>query len=162
MHSLIPFSPLFCSITFDCHLSQFSVSYSRGIRLNSNSSRVRFSLYSLGADPQKTPLPALLRVNSLLQRCVYSRVAQQRAWRGPTENATCNTFSIVAWRHSASNAFLCCTCTGHYLATAVSLPPQFLFRANAPLFLCLHLKISQLGNHAERDVLLPLKAKQSL
>jgi hypothetical protein len=33
------------------------------------------SLCNLGADPQKTPLPLLLRVDSLLQRCVYRTVA---------------------------------------------------------------------------------------
>jgi hypothetical protein len=33
------------------------------------------SLYSLGADPQKTPLLLLLGVDSLLQRCVYRTVA---------------------------------------------------------------------------------------
>jgi hypothetical protein len=47
--------------------------------------------------------------------------------RGPTENAACNTSSIYAWRHSVRDAILCCVCTGHYLATAVSLPPQSLF-----------------------------------
>jgi hypothetical protein len=50
-------------------------SYKRGIRprfhTGSNSSCMRSSLYSLGEDPQKTPLPLLLGVDSLLQRCVY-------------------------------------------------------------------------------------------
>jgi hypothetical protein len=36
---------------------------------------VRSSLYSLGADPQKTPLPLVLRVDSLLQRYVYRSAA---------------------------------------------------------------------------------------
>jgi hypothetical protein len=43
--------------------------------LNSNFSCVRSSLYSLGADPQKIPLPLLLRFDSLLQRCVYCTLA---------------------------------------------------------------------------------------
>jgi hypothetical protein len=67
LHGLIPLSPLF-SITFDCRLSQFSAATANtGTRLNSSSSCVRSSLYSLGADPQKTPLPLLSRVDSLLQ-----------------------------------------------------------------------------------------------
>jgi hypothetical protein len=36
-----------------------------------------------GQPPQKTPLPLLLHVDSLLQSCVYRTVAQQRARRGP-------------------------------------------------------------------------------
>jgi hypothetical protein len=78
-------------------LSQFSAAAANsGTRLNSNSSCVRSSFYSLGADPQKTPLPLLLRVDSLLQRCVYRTVAEKRARRGPTENAALNTHSIAA------------------------------------------------------------------
>jgi hypothetical protein len=44
-----------------------------------NSSCLRSSLYSFGTAPQKTPLPLLLRVDSLLQRCVRRTVAQQSA-----------------------------------------------------------------------------------
>jgi hypothetical protein len=44
-----------------------------------------------------------------------------------TENAACDTSFIVAWRHSVRDAFLCCVCAGHYLATTVSLPPSFCF-----------------------------------
>jgi hypothetical protein len=32
------------------------------------------------------------------------------------------------------DAFLCCVFTGHYLATSVSLPPQFLLWANTPKY----------------------------
>jgi hypothetical protein len=129
-HSLIPFLPLF-SITFNCRLSQFSAAtVISGTRLNSNSSCVRSSLYSLGADPQKTPLSLLLRVDSLLQRYVYCTVAL--LW--PTENSACNTAFIDTWRHSLHDAFLCCSCTDHYLATAVSLPLQFMLRANTPQY----------------------------
>jgi hypothetical protein len=70
-----------------------------------------------------TAPPLLLCVDSLLQR------------RGPTENAACNTSLIVAWRHSKHDAFLCYVCKGHYLATAVSLPPQFLLWANTPQYI---------------------------
>jgi hypothetical protein len=58
----------------------------------------------------------------------------KQAQHGPTENAACNTSSIVAWHHSTCDAFLCCMCTSHYLATAVSLPPQFLLWANVPQY----------------------------
>jgi hypothetical protein len=34
-----------------------------------------------------------------------------------------------------TDAFFCCMCTSHYLATAVSLPPQFLLLANMPHYL---------------------------
>jgi hypothetical protein len=47
-----------------------SQDYGGGIRIC-----MRSSLYNLGADPQKTPLSLLLRVNSLLQRYVYRTVA---------------------------------------------------------------------------------------
>jgi hypothetical protein len=43
-------------------------------QLNSLSSCVRSLLYSLGANPQITPLPLLLGGYSLLQRCVYRTV----------------------------------------------------------------------------------------
>jgi hypothetical protein len=55
--------------------------------------------------------------------------------RGSTENAACNSSSIVAWRHSVCDAFLCYVCTGHHLATAVYLPPQFMLSANTPQFI---------------------------
>jgi hypothetical protein len=75
LHGLVPFLPLF-SITFYCHLSQFTAATANSrTRLNSNSSYVRSSLYSLGADPQKTPLSLLLSVDSLLQGCVYRTAA---------------------------------------------------------------------------------------
>jgi hypothetical protein len=65
---------------FLCTAKFLSCHYSANLttpktRLNSNSSCVRFSLYSIGADPQKTSLPLLLRVDSLLQKCVYCTVA---------------------------------------------------------------------------------------
>jgi hypothetical protein len=44
-------------------------------RLNSLFSRVRSLLYTLRVDPQKTLLPLLLYVESLLQRYVYQTVA---------------------------------------------------------------------------------------
>jgi hypothetical protein len=141
------------SITLDCRLSQFSATTANsGIRLNfllqlptlelnsflltatgnylnSNSSCVRSSWNNIGTDPQKTPLFLLLRVESLLQRCVvYSCAATSAALT--TENA----FTIIAWRHSIYDAFLCCLCKGHCLATAVSLPPQFLLWANTPQY----------------------------
>jgi hypothetical protein len=95
LHCLLPFLPLF-SIIFDCRFSQFIAATANfGTRLNSNSSCLRSSLYSLGTDPRKTPLPLLLLVDSLLQRCVYHIVAQQRARRKPTENAACNTYCII-------------------------------------------------------------------
>jgi hypothetical protein len=101
-----------------------------------NSSCVRSSLNNLGKDPLKIPLPLLLRVDSLLQECVYRTVEYQRHRREPTENAACNTFSIVAWRLCVRDAFLCCVWTGHYLATAVFfLPPQFLLLANIRNFM---------------------------
>jgi hypothetical protein len=53
LHSLISFLPLF-SIPFDCRHSQFSAETANsGSRLNSNSSCMRSSLCSLGADPRK-------------------------------------------------------------------------------------------------------------
>jgi hypothetical protein len=53
-------------------LTQFpATAASSGTWLNSNSSCVRSLLCGLGVDPWKTPLPLLLRVDSLLQRCVY-------------------------------------------------------------------------------------------
>jgi hypothetical protein len=55
----------------------------------SNSSCVKSSLFSLGADPQETPLPLLLRVYSMLQKCFYSTFEQQPARSGPKENAVC-------------------------------------------------------------------------
>jgi hypothetical protein len=86
-----------------------------------------------GRPPQKTPLPLLLRVDSLLQRCLPHRCIATRAVR-TTEKAACNTCSFVAWRHGIRDAFLCCVCTGHYLETTVSLPSQFLPWANTPQY----------------------------
>jgi hypothetical protein len=39
---------------------------------------------------------------------------------GSTENAECNTSSIVAWRRRVRDAFLCCVCTDHYLAMGLN------------------------------------------
>jgi hypothetical protein len=39
------------------------------------------------------------------------------------------------------DGFLCCICTGHYLVTAVSLPPQFLLWANTPLCIYIYIYI---------------------
>jgi hypothetical protein len=80
------------------------------------------------------PLPLLLHVDSLLQRCVYRTVAKQWAWRGPTENTACNISFIFVWHHRIHDAFLCCVYMGHYLAIAVSLVPQFLLWANTPQY----------------------------
>jgi hypothetical protein len=110
-------------------LQSSSISQLNSTQLNStncNSSCLRSSLYSLGVDPQKASLPLLLRVDSLLKRCVYRTVAQLRERRGPKENVTCCTSSIVAWRNRVRDAFFC----WHYLATDVSLPPQFLLWVN--------------------------------
>jgi hypothetical protein len=75
LQSLIPLLPLF-SITFECRFSQFSAaSANSGIRLSSNSSCLRTSLYSLGTDPQKTPFPLILLVDSLLKKYVCRTVA---------------------------------------------------------------------------------------
>jgi hypothetical protein len=38
---------------------------------------------------------------------------------GPPENATSNISSIVARHHRVLDAFLCCVCMGHYLATSL-------------------------------------------
>jgi hypothetical protein len=66
-----------CTASFlSCHYSANS-----GTQLNSNSSCVRSSLYSLGSLPQKTPLPLLLRVDALLQRCLPRRCVATRAVR---------------------------------------------------------------------------------
>jgi hypothetical protein len=65
--------------------------------------------------------------------CVRSSLYVQP--RGePTENAACNTYAIVAWCHIVRDALLCCLCTDNYLATAVSLPLQFLLGANTPQY----------------------------
>jgi hypothetical protein len=116
LHSLIHFLPLF-SVTSDCRLSQFSApTANSGTQPSFNSSCVRSLLYSLGADPQKIPLPPVA--------CWYT-TAEMRC--EPTENAACNTSSIVSWRHSVRDAFLCWVRTSHYLATALSLPPRSCF-----------------------------------
>jgi hypothetical protein len=115
-HSLMPFLP---SLPNHLRLPSLSI-------LCCNC-QLRKSLYSLGAESQKTPLSLLLLVDSLLQRCVYRTAASQRAQRGPTENATCNISSIVARRHGIRDAFLSYVCMGHYSATAVSLPSQVWF-----------------------------------
>jgi hypothetical protein len=65
LHSLIPFLPPHSILCCNCRLRKW---------FNSTTNCVRCSLYSLGADPQKTPLTLLLRVYSLLQRCVYRTV----------------------------------------------------------------------------------------
>jgi hypothetical protein len=83
LHCLIPFLPLFCQLTTSRDslnsIPLLPSSYpGRLVSWNStdpNHSCVRSSLYSLGVDPQKTPLPLLLRVDSLLQSCVYCTVA---------------------------------------------------------------------------------------
>jgi hypothetical protein len=90
------------------------------------------SLYSLRAAPIENTVSSIVAYwLTAAEMCLPHRCLTS-ARRGPTENAACNTSSIVAWRHSVRDAFLCCMCTGHYLATAVSLPPQFLLRANTP------------------------------
>jgi hypothetical protein len=80
LHSLISFLPLI-SIIFDCRLSKFSAATANPrTQLNSNSSCARSLLYNLGADPQKTPLPLLLCVDSLLQKCLsHSCIATSAA-----------------------------------------------------------------------------------
>jgi hypothetical protein len=118
----------------NCHL--FSLIFAKlNSVLSSDFSCTRSTLYSLGVDSQKTPLPLLLHVDSLLLRCVYSTVVQQQAWCGPTEKAACNTSSVIVWHHSVHDTFLCSVCTGRYLATAVSLASQFLLWANMPQYL---------------------------
>jgi hypothetical protein len=73
--------------------------------------------------------------NLLWLRVIVQGVINKSNYKSkPTENAACNTSSIVAWRHSVRGAFLCCVCTDHYLATAVSQPPQFLLWANSPQY----------------------------
>jgi hypothetical protein len=60
----------------------------------------------------------------------------------------------IVWRLSLRDAFLCCVCTGHYLATAVSLPPQFLLWIGHSIFNHFHgiltsshvVKTTQLAN----------------
>jgi hypothetical protein len=95
LRRLIPFLLLFCQLT------------TPKTRPNSNSSCVRFSLNSLRTDPQKTPLPLLMRDDSLLQRCVYRTVAYQRARRGSTENTTS---CIDAWCFTAAEMCLPHSC----------------------------------------------------
>jgi hypothetical protein len=90
--------------------------------MNFNSSSLRSSLYSLGVDPQKTPLPLLLHVDSLQQRCVYHDEHCADLQRTPLLTP------FVAWRHSVRDTFFCCMYVGHYLATAVSLRPHSCFK----------------------------------
>jgi hypothetical protein len=71
-----------------------------------------YSLYSLEADPQKTPFLLLLRVDSLLQKCVYRTSCVATSAARTAENAACNTWFILAWRNRAQ---ICC---GSYIATA--------------------------------------------
>jgi hypothetical protein len=72
--SRIPFLPLF-SVALDFRLSQFSAANCNSGTWPRSHSSCRSSLYSLGVDPKNTPLPLLLRVDALLQRCVYRTVA---------------------------------------------------------------------------------------
>jgi hypothetical protein len=64
------------------------------------------------------------KVESRVHLNSVGRVIQPRS--GLTENASFKTSSIVARRHRVQDAFLCCVCTGHYLATGLHctlLPP---------------------------------------
>jgi hypothetical protein len=74
-----PLLPFLLNYSANCQLrilSQFSAATENtGTELNSNSSCVRSSLYNLEAAPQKTLFLLLLRVDSLLQRCVCHTVA---------------------------------------------------------------------------------------
>jgi hypothetical protein len=163
-HSLIPFLLIILPTAnfgdsihcCNCHLFSL-ILVELNSRLKSHSSCLGSLLCSLWADPQITLLPLLLHVDSLLQRCVYRTVALQRSQGGPTKNAACNTSSVVAWRHSVRDAFLCCVwgrihrerrlqhlfcCVMPYSAACVrllagnmfSLPPQFLLLANTPQY----------------------------
>jgi hypothetical protein len=75
----------------------------------------------------------------LLRRRVYRTVAKQRSRRGPLrEHRTCTVARLFTQFHSKD-----CTrdisyrevvACGHYLATAVSLPPRFFLWANTPQY----------------------------
>jgi hypothetical protein len=76
------------------------------------------------ADPRYIASRRIQRKHRFLYCCVlilccrdvYRTVASRS---GTIGNAACNTFSLIAWCHSVHDAFLCCVCTGHYLATEV-------------------------------------------
>jgi hypothetical protein len=63
-----------------------------------------------------SPTNSLQCTNSTQLNSV-GRVIQ--SWSRPTENATCNTSSIVVWHQCVCEAFLCCMCIDHYLATGL-------------------------------------------
>jgi hypothetical protein len=71
----------------------------------------------------------------------------------------CNTSSTAASRHSIRDAFLCCVCTGHYLATSVSLPPQFLLWANTPQYVSFMCVVQINADALTRTGLTLLKSK---
>jgi hypothetical protein len=76
LHSLIPF---FCHYSTNRQVLRLSQSpaatANSGTELSSISTCVKSSLYSIRVDPQKPPIPLLLLVDSLLQKCVYRTVA---------------------------------------------------------------------------------------
>jgi hypothetical protein len=87
------------------------------IQPNSNSNWVR----SLGGGTNKNTASCTVACwFAGAEMCLPHICVVTRASRA-TENTACNTCCIVVWCHNVREAFLCCVCTGHYLATAVSL-----------------------------------------
>jgi hypothetical protein len=83
LHSLIAFLPFLLNYSANCQLwrhPQFSAATANsGTRLNSNSSRPSSSLYNLRVAPTGNMFLLLLRVDSLLQSCVYCSCAAMSA-----------------------------------------------------------------------------------
>jgi hypothetical protein len=141
-HRLVPFLP---SVSFaelnsrlTVHVELDSFFLTTASYLSSKSNCVRYSLYSFGAALTENTASSIVACwFTVAEMCLpHSCIATSLA--RTTENAACNTSSTVAWCHSVRHAFLCCICTGHYLATVVSLPRQFLLWANTPQYPRVH------------------------
>jgi hypothetical protein len=114
LHSLVPFLPLFC---------QLPTPETPSILILAASGRThrkhRFLYCCVLIQCCRDVLNAQLHINE------HSAIPQRMLLA---------TSSIVAWHHRIHDAFLCCVCMGHYLSTAVSLPPLFLLSENMPQY----------------------------
>jgi hypothetical protein len=104
---LVPFHNRFCtrpqSLRCDLTVPYFCFPPFLCLSTGSHSNCVRSSLYSLKADPEKTPLPLLLRVDTQMQICLPHSCVAKSAARAHREHRLqhlfyCCVMSQRTWR----------------------------------------------------------------